>query len=116
MFAHVYSLIKQFATAWKTSERVAADALQLIDSYFSDSSMNAAKRFETVEYHAYNASIAVGENNMAQTLMNEYGVLLLKGSGTLYHYCLMDVSDGSTPERLHLLTDGTVFVVVETEC
>ena len=116
MFTHVYSLIKQFSTAWKTTLWTATYALQLIDSYFTDDSMSAIDRFETVERHAYNAIVAVGDGDMTKLLASEYGVLLLKESGTRSHYYLMDAKDGSMPECLLLLTDGVIFVVVETEC
>lgn len=116
MFTHVYSLIKQFAAVWQVTPWAATFALQLIDSYFTDETMNAITRFETVERHAYNAVVTVGDDDMTKLLASDYDVILLKSDGVHGRYHLMNASDGSMPKRLHLLTDGVVYVVVETEC
>ena len=115
MFTHVYSLIKQFATVWHVTPWTATFALQLIDTYFTNETMNVIERLETVERHAYNAVVTVGDDDMTKLLASDYDVIMLKSDGVYGRYYLMNASDGSMPKRLHLLADGVVFVVVETE-
>lgn len=115
MFTDVFYLINRFATAWSVSLETAACALQLIADYFTIANDDYTKKqIETVEYHAYNAYATYIADAMSLYLRTECsGVIMVKND--FGRYILID-RNGHEPEHLHLLTDGTVFVLVETAC
>ena len=114
MFENVYSLVERFATSWGLEPWLTANALQLIaDCFCNFTDCITSDEFATVERHAYNSNAVIGEKAASRYLFEEYNVIVLVNDHGRYE--LMNARDGREPETLHLLTDGIVYVVVETE-